>query len=392
MSWIKNVSREIIKQKKLSNNYRIFKKLTNIESPYSIYNDKKIINWSNNDYNSLTHNLDLKNHLNESIQKYGSGSSGTRNIGGSNKIHNYLECKIAKLHNKEHGLLFNSGYLANLSSIQALGRMFKNGMILSDQLNHSSIINGIKLSQLPKKIFIHNDCEHLESLLKKNHQKDKIIIVESLYSTNGNIAPLDDIIYLKKKYNALLYIDEIHAVGVHGKKLGGISDLSNNSHEIDIIMGGFGKGFGLVGGYITGDTDLIDAIRLLGDGFIFTTSLPPHLVSGIIKSIDISIKNSYKHQFQRKYNVNLFKNLALQNEIPLVHNNFVDSQIQSVLIGCSQKAEKIHHILLNEHRHYVQHLNYPTVSKGNETLRISLKCEHNEEMMSDLFNKLNYLL
>ena len=392
MGWINELSFIFINNIKLNNNYRNFKRLQNIEPPYSIYNNRKIINWSNNDYNGLTHNFDIKQSLLSGINKYGCGSSGTRNIGGTNNIHDILESKICDLHNKDSGLIFGSGYLANLSCMQALGKIFPNAEIFSDEYNHSSIIDGIKLSNLNKNIFNHNDCNHLELLLKKKHSiKEKIIVIESIYSIDGSIAPFKDIIKLSKKYNALIYVDEIHGVGVHGAKGGGITDMLNITDDIDIIMGGFGKGYGLIGGYLTGNKYLIDSIRLCGSGFIFTTSLPPHIVSGIIKSIDI-IRNSIENiQQNRKDLIEYFQYSAKIRNIPIIETNFKESQIQSIHIGCPLKAETIHNTLLNDN-HYVQHLNYPTVNRGSERLRLSIKKDHNKEMISNFLDKLENII
>ena len=201
MSWINYNSALFIKNQILNNRYRIFKKLINLTPPYSLYNNKKIINWSNNDYNGLVKNKELQSSLIEGINNFGCGSSGTRNIGGTHDIHEVLESKICKLHNKQMGLIFNSGYLSNLSTMQALGTIFPNGEFYSDEYNHNSLIYGMKLSKLKKNIFKHNDIDNLEYLLKKGEEnkKQKIIVLESMYSIDGSIPFFDDIIYLKKK-------------------------------------------------------------------------------------------------------------------------------------------------------------------------------------------------
>ena len=393
MEWTNKIPSLFIKNKKISHNYRLFKNLYNIDPPFSIYKNRKIINWSNNDYNGIGQNNSIKKSLIFGINNFGVGSSGTRNIGGTNLIHSQLETKVSKLHNKESGLLFNSGYQANLSSMEALGNIFPNAEIYSDEYNHNSIINGIKLSKLKKHIFKHNDVSNLEYFLKNSTKnKQKIIVFESMYSIDGSIAPFDDIIYLSKKYNALTYVDEIHAVGVHGNTGGGITEMLNIQDKIDIIMGGFGKGYGLIGGYISGEKDLVDSIRLCGSGFIFTTSLPPHIVLGIIKSMDYNFEHIYENKKQRENIINFFTNLCKEKDIPLIDNNFKQSQIQSILVGCPLKAKKIHNTLLNDYNHYVQYLNYPTTSKGGEILRVSLKNFHTKKMILDLLTKLNVLI
>ena len=392
MEWKRKIPSLFIKNKKISHTYRLFKNLYNIEPPFSIYNNKKIVNWSNNDYNGLSQNNIIKNSLIFGIKNLGVGSYGTRNIGGTNLIHNQLETKISDLHNKESGLLFNSGYQANSSSMESMGNIFPNAEIYSDEYNHNSIINGIKLSKLKKHIFNHNDMSNLEYLLQKNNSKQKIIVIESMYSIDGSIAPFNDLLYLSKKYNALTYVDEIHAVGVHGKKGGGITEKLNIQDKIDIIMGGFGKGYGLIGGYIAGKKELIDSIRLSASEFIFTTSLPPHIILGIIKSMDYNLEHIYENQKQRKAVIDFFINVCKEKNIPLIINNFKESQIQSIFIGSSLKAKKIHNTLLNDDNHYVQYLNYPTTSKGNEILRVCLKHFHSEKMILDLLTKIEVLL
>ena len=392
MDWKRKIPSLFVKDRKIAHNYRLFKNLYNINSPFSIYKNKKVINWSNNDYNGIAQNPYIKRSLIFGINNLGCGSSGTRNIGGTNAVHAQLESKVANLHSKENGLIFNSGYQANLSCMEAFGTLFPDAKIFSDEYNHNSIINGIKLSGLGKHIFKHNDMDNLESLLKSEKSPKKIIAVESMYSIDGSITPFNDLLYLSRKYNALTFIDEIHAVGVHGERGAGITEMLNIQDKIDIIMGGFGKGYGLVGGYLSGCRDLIDSIRLCGSGFIFTTSLPPHIVLGIMKSIDYNIENIKEIQDERNEVIRYFKREALDKNIPLIENNFKESQIQSIHIGCPLKSKKIHNLLLEHHNHYVQHLNYPTVSKGNERLRLSLKSFHNKKMIDDLLTKIEILL
>ena len=384
MGWIKNLSSKFVKNYKINNNYRILPELTNIKPPYSLYNGKKIINWSNNDYNNIANNYDLKNIL--SNKEYGYVSSCNE------KLDYFLEKKIRNLHDKESGLIFNSDYLANLCSIQAFGKIFNNGMIFTDN-NHSSITNGIKLCELKKAVFKHNDMNHLEFLLKKNCSiKNKIIIIESMYSTDGSLPNFNDIIYLKKKYNCLLFVDEIHAVGVHGQKGGGINELLGITNDIDIIMGSFSKSYGLIGGYITGNKDLIDAIRLCSSEFICSTPLPPYIINSIIKSIDLNLKIIKNTQLERYEIIRIFNKIAKKNNIPLIKNYFLPSQIQFIDIGCPKISKNIHHILLNKYNHYIQPLNYPIVPKNKERIRISLKSCHTEEMINQLLNYIKHLL
>lgn len=395
MSWINKITKNYLKNLKLENNYRTFNKIENLQQPYSYYKGKKVINWSNNDYNNIIHNPNVKSTMVKSIYKNGCGSGGTRNISGSHLSHDLLEKKIAKFHNKESGLLFNSGYLANYTTIKSFGKLFPNAEIFSDKDNHASIINGINASKLKKHIFEHNNLNDLEKKLEKSKSPNKIIILESIYSMDGTVAPLDDLKIISKNYNTLTYIDEIHATGVYGNNGGGLSEYYNAQDNLDIIMGGFGKGFGVVGGYITGNHLLIDSIRSCGSGFIFTTAIPPHIADGISTSIDEVSKNIKTTQLDRDILIEYFKNTAGILNVPIIKNNFDKSHLQFIIIGNAELCKKISNILLYKYNHYVQHINYPTVPYNKERLRISLKSYHTKEMIynflytfSNIYNKL----
>ena len=393
MSWINKITYEYLKILKKKSNYRHFNYVQNLNQPFSLYKNKKIINWSNNDYNNIIHNDIVKKSMIDTIIRNGCGSGGTRNISGSNIYHNLLEKKIARFHNKDMGLIFNSGYLANYTAIKSLGHLFKNAIIFSDEENHSSIINGIKASGLEKKIFNHNDLNHLEYLLKKyNNKTQKIIIVEAIYSMNGNITKLNDLITISKKYDCLTYLDEIHSIGVYGKNGAGLSEYFSHQKNIDIIMGGFGKGFGVIGGYIVGNNLLIDSIRNCGTGFIFTTSIPPHIANGIITSMDEVKKVITENQQKRDFVVDYFINKSKKIGITLIDNNFDKSHLQFINVSGSKKSKTISKILLNNNNHYVQNINFPTVPKGKERLRISLKPFHSEEMIDDLLKSIKNII
>ena len=379
---------------KNTHNYRKFIPLRNSDTfmSYSELMDKYLINWCNNDYNRITQNNILKEDLIYKINELGIGSGGTRNISGTSPIHNLLEKKVAGMHKKDRGLIFNSGFLANFSTFETFGKLFPNATVFSDYDNHSSIIQGIKNSKLNKKIFKHNDMYHLEKLLKEDNSYYKIIAVESLYSMDGSRAELEDICFLKNKYNAFTFIDEIHAVGVYGQTGAGLTEMFNLQNEFDIIMGGFGKGFGTLGGYITGNEDIIDNVRLNGSGFIFTTAMPPHLSYATIKSIDFVKRDIQERQLNRKTNIEYFIKLLDNYKIPYIKTNFDLSHIIAILIGNSEKCSKISKILLKDFGHYVQPINYPTVPSGTERFRISLGFDHDKKQIYRFINDLNSIL
>ena len=379
---------------KSTHKYRKFIPLKNSDTSIS-YNglmNKYLINWCNNDYNRITQNTILKEDLIYKINELGIGAGGTRNISGTSEIHDLLEKKVANMHKKDRGLIFNSGFLANFSTFETLGKLFPNATVFSDYDNHSSIIHGIKNSRLNKKIFKHNDMNHLEKLLKEDNSYYKIIAIESLYSMDGSRAELDDICFLKNKYNAFTFIDEIHAVGVYGLTGSGLTEMFNLQDEFDIIMGGFGKGFGTLGGYVTGNEYIVDNIRLNGSGFIFTTAMPPHLSYATIKSIDFIKRDILERQINRKTNIEYFIKLLDIYKIPYIKTNFPLSHIIAILIGSSEKCNKISKILLEEYNHYVQPINYPTVPIGTERFRISLGYDHDKKQIYRFINDLDYVL
>lgn len=388
------IAKKNIELYKNTHNYRIFIPLINSDTSisYSSLMDQYLINWCNNDYNRITHNNILKEDLIYKINELGIGSGGTRNISGTSPIHNLLEKKVARMHKKESGLIFNSGFLANFSTFETFGKLFPNSTVFSDYDNHSSIIQGIKNSKLNKKIFKHNDMNHLEKLLKEDNSYYKIIAIESIYSMDGSCAELQDICFLKNKYNAFTFIDEIHAVGVYGPTGAGLTEMLNLQNEFDIIMGGFGKGFGTLGGYITGNADIIDNVRLNGSGFIFTTSIPPHLSYATIKSIDFIKNNILERQINRKTNIEYFIKLLDNYKIPYIKTNFNLSHIIAILIGNSEKCSKISKILLKDYGHYVQPINYPTVPLGTERFRISLSFDHTPNQINRFIKDLDHIL
>lgn len=386
-------AKNYIEMLKSNGNYRYFLPIKNTNSYLSYSKNNKYINWCNNDYNRITQNNFLKQELIESINEYGIGAGGTRNISGSSPTHFMLEDTVAKLHKKDKGLIFNSGFIANFSTIETLGNLYSNASIFSDSDNHSSIIKGIKISKIrKKKIFKHNDMNHLEYLLKNDDAYYKIIVIESMYSMDGSIAPLKDICFLKEKYNTFTFIDEIHAVGVYGKTGGGFTEIYNLQDKFDIIMGGFGKGFGSIGGYITGNEHIIDSVRSNSSGFIFTTAPPPHISLSTIKNINFVQNNIIDRQIHRNKNIKYFKQMLEYYDIPYIKNNFYQSHIIAILIGDSIKCNEISKILLEKYNHYVQPINYPTVPMGTERFRISINFDHTKLAIDNFIKSLHKIL
>jgi 5-aminolevulinate synthase len=334
------------------------------------------VNWCSNDYLGMSVHEDVIGKLSFTVHKSGTGSSGTRNISGTTIHHKELEQALARLHRKESALVFNGAYLANQTTLSTLGRLLPDVVFISDEGNHTSMIEGIKTSGRKKIIFNHNDVQHLESILKSlPYAQPKIIAFESVYSIDGTIAPLHEIADLATQYNALTYVDEVHAVGLYGATGGGLTEQENV--EIDIINGTLAKGFGVIGGYIAASAVITDVIRSYGKGFIFTTSLPPALCAAATKSISI-VQNDpiIREHFHGK--VKRFRQILDQYEIPYTQT---DSHITPVVIGDPVLCKTIADQLLHESGVYLQPVNYPTVKKGKECLRIIITSKHEEADM-----------
>ena len=377
-----------IQQLKQENRYRNFINISRLcgEFPYAInnHNQQKVIVWCSNDYLGMGQNQVSINSAQEALQKYGLGAGGTRNISGNNQPVVELEQLVANLHNKEKAIICSSGYITNDTAIQALHQIIPNLVIFSDSKNHASIISGIKNSKAKKHIFSHNNLLELEEQLKlypKN--QPKLIIFESVYSMDGDFGDIAGIVDLAKKYQALTYIDEVHAVGIYGQA-SGLSKQLNLHHQLDFIQGTFGKAFGVFGGYLTGNQVAIDAIRSYASGFIFSTALPPVLAVAIKENI-LHLQNSNQEREILFKNVVYLKQKLQQTNIKIFNNQ---SHIVSVLVGNAYKAEQISKILLNKHNIYVQHINYPTVTKNDERLRITATSLHTFAMIDDLVSAL----
>tara|TARA_Y100000296_G_scaffold4508_1_gene5819 strand:+ start:12 stop:1247 length:1236 start_codon:yes stop_codon:yes gene_type:complete len=350
---------------------------------YSKYGVKKIINWCSNDYLGMGQHQQVIDSMKTALDAVGTGSGGTRNISGTTKYHVTLEDELARLHKKESALIFTSAYVANLTTLESIPKVLPDITYISDSENHASIIQGIRHSKAKKVVWKHNDLNHLEDLLKKIPDP-KCVVFESVYSMDGDISPIKQIVALCKKYNASTYLDEVHAVGLYGLTGGGISERENLQDDIDIINGTLGKAFGVQGGYIAGKKDFLDAIRSLAPGFIFTTSLSPVICAGALASVRyVKENNDLRKQLQERSSKTKYE--LIKSGIKVLENN---SHIVPVIIGDAVKCKKISDDLLYEENIYVQPINYPTVSVGTERLRFTPGPLHTDAMIFDMVSKL----
>jgi 5-aminolevulinate synthase len=319
--------------------------------------------------------------MEEALHDVGAGSGGTRNIGGNTHYHVDLEAELADLHGKQGALLFTSGYVSNDATLSTLGKLLPGCVIFSDELNHASMIAGIRNSGCEKRVFRHNDVAHLEELLAaESPDVPKLIAFESVYSMDGDIASIHAICDLADKYNALTYIDEVHAVGMYGPRGGGISERDEAAHRIDIIEGTLGKAFGVMGGYIAADSKIIDCIRSYAPGFIFTTSLSPVLAAGVLAAVR-HLKASTEEREGQQAAAAALKAMFREAGLPVMNST---THIVPLMVGDPVRAKKISDILLAEYGVYVQPINYPTVPRGTERLRFTPGPTHTEAMMRAL--------
>jgi 5-aminolevulinate synthase len=342
---------------------------------------KPITVWCSNDYLAMGQHPKVISAMEEALHNVGAGSGGTRNIGGNTHYHIELEQELADLHGKQNALLFTSGYVSNDATLSTLARILPGCIIFSDELNHASMIAGIRNSGCEKRVFRHNDVEHLEELLAaEDPNVPKLIAFESVYSMDGDVAPIHAICDLADKYNALTYLDEVHAVGMYGARGGGISDRDNASQRLTIIEGTLGKAFGVMGGYIAADQKIIDVIRSYAPGFIFTTSLSPVLVAGALASVR-HLKQSSEEREGQQAAAAMLKRLFGEAGLPVMDTT---THIVPLMVGDPVKAKRISDMLLAEYGVYVQPINFPTVPRGTERLRFTPGPSHDEAMMREL--------
>jgi 5-aminolevulinate synthase len=350
---------------------------------------KPITVWCSNDYLGMGQHPAVVDAMEKALREVGAGSGGTRNISGNSHYHTLLEAELSNLHGKEGALLFTSGYVSNEAALSTLGKLLPGCIIFSDELNHASMIAGIRNSGCEKRVFRHNDLEHLEELLAAaDPGTPKLLAFESVYSMDADIAPIAAMCDLADKYNALTYLDEVHAVGMYGDHGGGISERDGVAERLTIIEGTLGKAFGVMGGYIAADKTIIDCIRSYAPGFIFTTSLSPVLVAGALASVR-HLRQSSEERIAQQESAAMLKAKFAAAALPVMPSV---THIVPLLIGCPVSAKRISDILLAEYGLYVQPINYPTVPRGTERLRFTPGPQHNAQMMDELVGALVEIL
>ncbi|MFO1014152.1 MAG: 5-aminolevulinate synthase [Caulobacteraceae bacterium] len=385
-----------IEQVKAEGRYRVFADLLRHrgEFPQATWtmedgSEKQVTVWCSNDYLGQGQNPVVLEAMHTAIDAHGAGSGGTRNISGTTHYHVELEAELADLHGKEAALLFASGYVSNEATLQTLQKILPGLITFSDELNHASMIAGIRAGRGEYKVYRHNDLAHLEELLAATPiDAPKLIAFESVYSMDGDISDIKGTAALAKKYNALTYIDEVHAVGMYGQRGGGVTERDGASADIDIIEGTLAKAIGVMGGYITADATLIDAIRSFASGFIFSTSLPPALTAGAIASIRwLKEHNEIRERHQER--AATLKKLMLARGLPVMESSV--SHIVPVLVADPHHCKMVSDLLLSDYGIYVQPINYPTVPRGTERLRFTPTPFHTDAMMEDLVTALEKL-
>lgn len=362
------------------------------EFPYALnHHDEgidQVVVWCSNDYLGMGQHPEVLKAAHDALDQCGAGSGGTRNISGTTHYHIMLERELCYLHRKEASLLFTSGFIANEASLNSLGRHLPQCLFLSDAHNHASMIQGMRNSKAEKIIFRHNDTAHLESILKgQDWARPKIIAFESVYSMDGDIAPIKDIVALAKKYNALTYLDEVHAVGMYGRRGAGQAEAQGIMAQVDIIQGTLAKALGSMGGYITSYPSLVDFIRSHAPSFIFTTSLPPSVAASAFTALR-NVKKSDQLRRQLFDNVHKLKSQLKRERIPFYD---YDSHIVPIIIGEAALCKQLTDRLLHDFRIYVQPINYPTVPKGTERIRITPTPLHDDDMIKQFVRALSLL-
>ncbi len=370
--------------------YRVFANLRRVKGQFPrarLRSDdgdtRDVVVWCSNDYLGMGQSPCVTGAMKQAIEDVGAGAGGTRNISGTTHYHVELEASLADLHQKESALLFTSGYIANQATLATLGKILPGLIIFSDELNHASMIEGVKGAKCEKHVWRHNDVAHLEELLKAA-PKDapKLIALESVYSMDGDIGPLEAVCDLADKYNALTYLDEVHAVGLYGLRGAGVAERDGLMERFDIIEGTLGKAFGVMGGYIAADEVIVDAIRSWAPGFIFTTSLAPALAAGARASVEY-LKSAYHLREQHQERAATLKARFREADIPVLDSI---THIVPVHVGDPVLCKRMTDELLDVHGIYVQPINYPTVPKGTERMRLTPTPLHDDSMMDELLD------
>ena len=367
--------------------YRVFADLERIAGrfPHALWHSpqgaREVVIWCSNDYLGMAQHPKVIGAMVDVAARMGTGAGGTRNIAGTNHPLVELERELADLHGKEAALVFTSGYVSNQTGIPTIAKLLPNCLILSDALNHNSMIEGVRQSGCEKQVWRHNDVGHLEELLKAaDPDRPKLIVFESLYSMDGDVAPVHAICDLAERYNAMTYVDEVHAVGMYGARGGGICEREGAMHRVDVLEGTLAKAFGCLGGFITASHDVIDAVRSYAPGFIFTTALPPAIcaaATAAIRHLKTSSWERERHQ-DRAARVKAVLNAA---GLPVMGST---THIVPLFVGDAEKCKQASDLLLSEHGIYIQPINYPTVARGEERLRITPSPYHDDHLIDHL--------
>jgi 5-aminolevulinate synthase len=384
---------KLLEELKSNGKYRVFNDILREKGKfpqaiwYGPYNIKNIVNWCSNDYLGMGQHKVVIDAMHTALDQTGAGSGGTRNIGGTSHYHVALEHELATLHKKDKALLFSSAYVANEWTLIALAKILPKIEFISDSKNHASLIEGMRHSRAPKHVFKHNDLADLKDKLEDvtSRGMTPCVVFESVYSMDGDVSLLPEIVQLSRLYAAITYCDEVHAVGLYGERGGGVSEMMGLERDIDIINGTLGKAYGVTGGYIAGDKTVLDAIRSVASGFIFTTSLSPVVCAGALSAVKY-LKEHQELRDQHQERAGKLKAELRKAGLPVMECS--TTHIVPVLVGDAKRAKAMSDALLNDHNIYVQAINYPTVPVGTERLRFAPTPFHDDGMIEDLVNAL----
>jgi 5-aminolevulinate synthase len=382
----------LISEMKADGRYRTFVELERMAGQFPTAllrgrdgRSRRVTVWCSNDYLGMGQHPDVLAAMHDAIFRFGAGTGGTRNISGTNRQHVELEAELADLHGKEAALIFTSGWISNLAALGTLGRLLPDCAIFSDAFNHNSMIEGIRRSGAERFIFRHNDAAHLDQLMASvAPERPMIVAFESVYSMDGDVAPISAICDVAEKHGAITYLDEVHAVGLYGARGGGIAEQQGVADRVTLIEGTLAKAFGVMGGYVAGPALLMDVIRSFADSFIFTTSLCPHLAAGALAAV----RHLKAHPAERAHqweNVGLLKAMLRAADMPVPDT---PSHILPLMIGDAHLCRRTSELLLEDHDIYIQPINYPTVARGQERLRITSTPHHTEAHMRSLVDAL----